>query len=104
MDFDPRTKAATSPDHSLAAGETVPRNAGVAALRASILDKLNYHVGKARVVATDRDWFVATALAVRDRMVDRWMASTDAAYQQRSQAGLLPVARIPDRPAAVRRR
>ncbi len=63
----------------------VPRNEGVAALRSSILDKLTYHVGKARVVATERDWFVATALAVRDRVVDRWMASTNLAYQQKSK-------------------
>ena len=59
-----------------------PSPEAIAALRAGILDKLTYHVGKARVVATERDWFVATALAARDQVVDRWMASTDQAYQQ----------------------
>ncbi len=57
----------------------------VASLRASILDKLTYSVGKSRVVATDRDWFVATALAIRDRVMDRWLASTDQTYQQGSK-------------------
>jgi starch phosphorylase len=53
----------------------------VAALQAAILQKLTYHVGKRRSVATDRDWLIATAIAVRDRIVDRWVAGTDATYQ-----------------------
>src|SRR5580692_4042907 len=52
----------------------------VAALRRAIIAKLTYAVGKDPVVATERDWFVATALAVRDRIVDRWMTSTRATY------------------------
>ncbi len=52
----------------------------VAGLRRAIIAKLTYAVGKDPVVATERDWFVATALAVRDRMVDRWMTSTRATY------------------------
>src|SRR5208283_4996642 len=51
-------------------------------LRDAILAKLTNHVGKRRAVATDRDWLVATALAVRDLAVDGWLASIDAAYQQ----------------------
>ena len=43
----------------------------VATMRDAILRKLNNHVAKRRVVATDRDWLVATALAVRDLAVDR---------------------------------
>jgi starch phosphorylase len=50
----------------------------VAALRRAVISKLTYAVGKDPVVATERDWFVATALAVRDRIVDRWMTSTRA--------------------------
>ena len=49
--------------------------------RADILDKLTYNVGKSTITASDRDWFVATALAVRDRIVDRWIASTRATYE-----------------------
>ncbi len=52
------------------------------ALRAAILTKLTSHVGKRRAIATDRDWLLATAIAVRDLAVDRWLASIDAAYQQ----------------------
>ncbi|MDR3536693.1 MAG: glycogen/starch/alpha-glucan phosphorylase [Acetobacteraceae bacterium] len=51
-------------------------------MRAAILEKLNYSVGKRRSVATDADWLLATCLAVRDRVVDRWLAGIDAAYQQ----------------------
>jgi starch phosphorylase len=57
-------------------------NEDVAALQAVILEKLTYYVGKRRTIATDRDWFVATALAVRDRVVERWLAGIDTAYQQ----------------------
>src|SRR5580658_6356973 len=52
----------------------------VAALRRAVIAKLTYAVGKDPVVATERDWFVATALSVRDRIVDRWMISTRATY------------------------
>src|SRR5690242_14731656 len=45
-------------------------------LRRSILEKLVYATGRDPMVATDRDWFVATALALRDRIVDRWHQST----------------------------
>jgi starch phosphorylase len=55
--------------------------ADVAALRADILDKLTYAVGKERDGARDHDWFVATALAVRDRAVDRWMESNRRAVE-----------------------
>src|SRR4051794_34306934 len=54
----------------------------VAALRDAIVAKLTNHIGKRRTEATDHDWLIATALAVRDLSVDRWLASIDAAYQQ----------------------
>jgi glycogen phosphorylase len=41
----------------------------------TILAKLTLAVGKAAPAATDRDWFVATALALRDRVVYRWLAA-----------------------------
>jgi starch phosphorylase len=46
-----------------------------AALRDAIHAKLTYSLGKSFKSATDNDWFHATALAVRDRLVDIWMAS-----------------------------
>jgi len=65
-------------DHSVSG----PDDAGVAALQTAILEKLTYHVGKRRTIATDRDWLLATAFALRDQIVDRWLAGIDAAYQQ----------------------
>ena len=52
----------------------------VTALRDSVVAKMTYAVGRDPMVATDRDWFVATALAVRDHVLERWMASTRANY------------------------
>ena len=44
-------------------------------LRDSILNKLTYFCGKNRTNAGPYDWYVATVLAVRDRIVDRWLAA-----------------------------
>ncbi|HEX3403051.1 MAG TPA: glycogen/starch/alpha-glucan phosphorylase [Acetobacteraceae bacterium] len=52
----------------------------VAALRDSVVSKLTHAVGRDPIVATDRDWFIATALAVRDHVIERWLASTRANY------------------------
>lgn len=51
-------------------------------LEAAILDKLAYYVGKHPDTAKDRDWFMATALAVRDRLVDRWSETRDEIWRQ----------------------
>ncbi|HET6467966.1 MAG TPA: glycogen/starch/alpha-glucan phosphorylase [Geminicoccaceae bacterium] len=51
-------------------------------LKAAILDKLVYAVGKDPAHATRHDWFVAMALAVRDRLVDGWMATTREIYEK----------------------
>ncbi len=52
----------------------------VASLRRSIVAKLTYSVGRDPIVATERDWFIATALAVRDRIVERWVPATRSVY------------------------
>jgi starch phosphorylase len=52
----------------------------IATLRRAVVAKLTYAVGKDPIVASDRDWFVAVALAVRDRIVERWFPSTRATY------------------------
>ena len=49
-------------------------------LRKAILGKLIYSVGKDPEHATRHDWFLATALAVRDRMVDGWIDTTRDIY------------------------
>jgi starch phosphorylase len=55
----------------------------VAALRRALVAKLAYSVGKDPIVASQRDWFVAAALTVRDRIVDRWFPSTRAIYRDK---------------------
>src|SRR3984893_13056496 len=55
----------------------------VAAIRDAIVNKLTYAIGKRVVTARPRDWFVATALAARDRVVERWIATNDEAHRTR---------------------
>ncbi len=62
----------------------------VGSLRRSVIEKLVYSVGKSSAAAEDRDWFVATALALRDRIVDRWLASAqDGSIGSRKQVHYL---------------
>ena len=77
------------------------RNYTADELKAAVLAKLTYSVGKNSVAASPRDWFLAVAFATRDIVVERWIASTNAVYERRPQARLLPVARISDRPHAL---
>ena len=56
-----------------------------ASMKAQILAKLIYAVGKDPGSRSQRDWFMATALAVRDRIVDRWI-DVDAADLPRRAA------------------
>ena len=60
-----------SPGHAIATAE----------LRSRIVGKLTYQVGKTPAVASPRDWFMATALAVRDDVVDNWFESTRRSYE-----------------------
>jgi starch phosphorylase len=48
----------------------------------SVLKRLVYSVGKDTDFAVPRDWCVALTLAVRERLMDRWMATTKRVYQQ----------------------
>ena len=58
-----------------------PRGLDVDALRQSFHERLVYSVGKDRPHATRRDWFHAVVLALRDRLVDRWMDTTRSQYR-----------------------
>ena len=55
----------------------------VADLREAILAKLAYAIGKTPQNARERDWFAATALALRDRIVDACMANGEAVPNKR---------------------
>ncbi|HVY19685.1 MAG TPA: glycogen/starch/alpha-glucan phosphorylase [Bauldia sp.] len=60
--------------------EPLPRKVDAETLKAEIIDKLAYSVGKDPIVAKAHDWLAAAILVVRDRAIDRWMESTRAAY------------------------
>ena len=62
-----------------------PPESDAASLRDAILRKLTYDLGKSRAAARERDWFMATALVVRDRVVERWLDCTRAAYETGSK-------------------
>jgi starch phosphorylase len=54
--------------------------AEIEAFKESVLAKLALMVGKDGDAATARDWFVATALALRDRVVHCWLAVDRASH------------------------
>src|SRR6266700_751586 len=51
-------------------------------IKSAVLAKLALGLGKDASVATDRDWFVAAALTIRDRVVHRWLAVDRASHAQ----------------------
>lgn len=64
--------AITPPDHA----------ATVAALKEEVLHRLTFTICKDAATASPRDWFVATALAARDRVIESWLASTKRNYSE----------------------
>ncbi|MCW2282253.1 starch phosphorylase [Rhodoblastus acidophilus] len=62
--------------------EALNGESAAAMLREAVLEKLAYSIGKDRNAASERDWFVAVALATRDRMVDNWMITVRANYKE----------------------
>ncbi len=65
--------------------DSLGANTVEAELRDAIQAKLTYSLGKSFSSATDNDWFYATALAVRDRVVDIWMDSRRQTKRQRKK-------------------
>ena len=72
---DPRVLASRPDPHPTSSLKTriaLPaEEAEVVALRRALVAKLTYGVGKDPIVASNHDWFVATALTMRDRIVSR---------------------------------
>ena len=54
-------------------------------LAAEILKSLNYRIGKNAAFATEHDWLTASISVVRDRVVERWLEVTKAAYDQEAK-------------------
>ncbi|MCK9916133.1 glycogen/starch/alpha-glucan phosphorylase [Microbacteriaceae bacterium K1510] len=53
-----------------------------AQLREAIQAKLHYVLGKNRENASHHDWYCATALAIRDRVIDIWMKTDERTAKQ----------------------
>src|SRR5215469_553985 len=71
---------------------------GVESLKRRIVEKLTYATGRDPLFASDRDWFVAAALALRDRIVDRWLSSTRSDNaEQRKRVYYLSLEFLPGR-------
>ncbi|HUU33847.1 MAG TPA: glycogen/starch/alpha-glucan phosphorylase, partial [Vicinamibacterales bacterium] len=49
--------------------------------RRAVAQRLLFSLGKEPATATPRDWLHATALAVRDRLIERWMDAMRTADQ-----------------------
>ncbi len=64
-----------------APGAGPPESEAATAFGHAVLAKLTYMVGKDPAHAQEHDWLLATALAVRDRIVDRWMDATRKTYR-----------------------
>jgi glycogen phosphorylase len=56
-----------------------------AELRGAIEAKLIYSLGKTKASAIDRDWYQATALAIRDRVIDIWVQAKGGAKRERTK-------------------
>ncbi|MBC2662987.1 glycogen/starch/alpha-glucan phosphorylase [Novosphingobium flavum] len=64
---------------------TLDPNSSVAQLDALILDVLRHRVGKDELAAKPHDWFNATVLALRDKIIDRWIATTRRTYETKGK-------------------
>lgn len=58
------------------------RGMNVDALKRAFLDHLTFTLAKVPGYATARDRYVALAMAVRDRLIDRWIATRKAYYSR----------------------
>ncbi len=57
----------------------------LAEIKSAILAKLTLAIGKDAVMATRHDWYKAAALALRDRIVHRWLLSEKQSYDAGSK-------------------
>ena len=60
----------------------VPRETDPSVLAAEIVERLTYRIGKNALAAKPHDWLAATILAIRDRVIDRWIESTRQTYEE----------------------
>src|SRR4051812_6374278 len=65
--------------HYPAAGQPIDE-LQLAEIKGAILAKLRLAIGKDSGMATKRDWYMAAALALRDRIVHRWLTTDKQSY------------------------
>jgi starch phosphorylase len=71
--------------HELSSSDSSPSHPAeedLTEFKSAVLAKLALAVGKDPASATDRDWFVATAYAIRDRIIHRWLSTERASNAQ----------------------
>ena len=71
----------TTPQRNTGLPEDSP-GSDAESLRKSIAHHLMYTLGKDSTAASQRDWLYAMSMAVRDRLVQRWMDTTRRQYRQ----------------------
>ena len=59
----------------------------LAEIKGAILAKLRLAIGKDAGMATKRDWYMAAALALRDRIVHRWLMVDKQSYDAGRKRG-----------------
>jgi starch phosphorylase len=68
---------------NLAIPSPAPRQRDPEALRAAILERLFYGVGRDPAHAVTKDWYLALASVVRDHIVDRWIPTARRTKEER---------------------
>ncbi|HEX2457301.1 MAG TPA: glycogen/starch/alpha-glucan phosphorylase, partial [Vicinamibacterales bacterium] len=81
-----KTRNIDHPSSVFAAGSLDPvlrTGLGKAAIAAAVADHLHYQQGISSRAATRHDWYMALALTVRDRLLDRYLKTIDAVLDSR---------------------
>ncbi|MEJ7925297.1 glycogen/starch/alpha-glucan phosphorylase [Sphingobium sp. AN641] len=59
-----------------------PRQFDPQVLAQEIVERLTYRIGKNAQAAKPHDWLHAVILSIRDRVIDRWITSTQKTYEE----------------------
>ena len=95
-----RVKHPSSVSASATAGTSVRAGLGEEAIAAALADNLHYQQAIPPAHATRHDWYMALALAVRDRLLDRYLTTIDCRAGVAGQGGRVSLGGVPDRAAS----
>ena len=76
---------ANHPGSDSSSGEDIRTGLKVETLQRAIVDNLFYTQGRLPEFATSHHWYMALALTVRDRMLDRWVRTARRMVRQRAK-------------------